>query len=380
MVPGQRLRVGVIINLLGFAVLGASLYAWGRTNPHHRLYYTEDEYQWVPVDSSSTPAVETAELWRAPASCQLPYFVKAAVQAKAKLKTYSDAAPEEIRALRDRADRRLVLQPAADKTPFYYFLKREQQERARSIAGTDYDAQLHAKYTEWYVTVSKLEELAKQWEDQLSNLAGRRDAFSETRLRSTDVPASSRTERDLDRYGLSLLGLGSFPDDQQRAIKAACVKIIPVKKIVAKIHYYTEIWRWPIDHVAAFWFGLELVLVGAFFGPIATWISSGDVRTAWRHVGDAAGRLVTTSRGLLARIVLIASPLWQRLVTMSRRLLARSVLVASPLRQRFVATSRRLLASSVVLIASLLQRRNRAFMNLEHATPDAQEPANAEAH
>jgi hypothetical protein len=380
LVLGQRLRVGVIINLLGFAVLGASLYAWGRTNPHHRLYYTEDEYQWVPVDSSSAPAVETAELWRAPASCQLPYFVKAAVQAKAKLKTYSDAAPEEIRALRDRADRRLVLQPAADKTPFYYFLKREQQERARSIAGTDYDAQLHAKYTEWYVTVSKLEELAKQWEERLSNLADRRDAFTETRLRSADVPASSRTDRDLDRYGLSLLGLSGFPDDQQRAIKAACVKIIPVKKIVAKIHYYTEIWRWPIDHVAAFWFGLELVLVGAFFGPITTWISSGDVRTAWRHVGDAAGRLVTTSRGLLARIVLIASPLWQRLVTMSRRLLARSVLVASPLRQRFVATSRRLLASSVVLIASLLQRRNRTFMNLEHATPDAQEPANAEAH
>jgi hypothetical protein len=259
--------------------------------------------------------------------------------------------------LRDRADRRLLLQPAADKTPFYYFLKREQQERARSIAGTDYDAQLHAKYTEWYVTVSKLEERAKQWEDQLTNLAGRGDAFSETRLRSADVPAF-RIDRDLDRYALSLLGLGSFPDDQQRAIKAACVKVIPVKKIVAKIHYHTEIWRWPIDHVAAFWFGLELVLVGAFFGPIATWISSGDLRTAWRHVGDAAGRLVTTSRGFLARTALIASPLWQRLVTASRRLLA----------------------SFVVLIASLLQRRHRTFINPEHATPDAQEPANAEAH
>ena len=356
MVPGKRLRVGVIINLLGFAVLGVSLYAWGRTNPHHRLYYTEDEFQWVPVDSSSASAVETGEVWRAPASCQLPYFVKAAVQAKAKLKAYNDAAPEEIRALRDRADRRLVLQPAADKTPFYYFLKREQQERARSIAGTDYDAQLHAKYTEWYVTVSKLEERAKQWEDQLTNLAGRGDAFSETRLRSADVPAF-RIDRDLDRYALSLLGLGSFPDDQQRAIKAACVKVIPVKKIVAKIHYHTEIWRWPIDHVGAFWFGLELVLVGAFFGPIATWISSGDLRTAWRHVGDAAGRLVTTSRGFLARTALIASPLWQRLVTASRRVLA----------------------SFVVLIASLLQRRHRTFINPEHATPDAQEPANAEA-
>ena len=174
------MRVGVLIGLLGFAVLGTSFYAWARTSPQHRLYYAENEYQWVQADTSNAAALATDEIWRAAARCQRPYFVKAAMQAKAKLKAYDDAVPDEIRALRDRLS--LAPQPAAEKTPFYYFLKRQQEEGERRIAGTDYDAQLHAKYTEWYVTVSKLEEQAKQWEARLDSLADRSVAFSETRM------------------------------------------------------------------------------------------------------------------------------------------------------------------------------------------------------
>jgi hypothetical protein len=332
----KRVRVGVLIGLLGLAVLGASFYAWARTSPHHRLYYTEDEYKWVRADTPNAPALETDEIWQAAANCQRPYFVKAAMQAKAKLKVYDDAVPDEIRALRDRL--RLRPQPAADKTPFYYFLKREQQEGERRIAGTDYDAQLHAKYTEWYVTVSKLEEQAKQWEERLSGLADRSAAFSETRRRNTDVRAPPRTDRDLEHSALSLLGLGGFPDEQQQAIKAACVNVIPVKKIVAATRYHTEIWRWPIDRVASFWFGLELVLVGALFGQIATWISTGDVQAAWRHLREAAKHLVTTAR-----------------------------------------TAGGVLAGKIVLIALSLQRRARGFMNSGQATPDPHGPSSAEA-
>jgi hypothetical protein len=311
-VASKRSRVGVLIGLLGFAVLGLSLYAWAGNGPHHRLYYTEDEYAWVPLDASNVPAIATDEIWRAPADCQLPYFVKAAVQAKAKLKAYNDAAPEEIRALRERADRRLTLQRAADKTPFDYFLKREQQGRAQDIAGTDYDAELHAKYTEWYVTVSKLEEQVKQWEQRLNDVADRGAAFSETRLGSADRRGFSGTDRDLERRAFSLLGLGGFSEDQQQAIKAACVRVIPIKKIVARTHYHTDVWRWPFDHVATFWFGLELVLVSVLFRPIATWIRTGDVQAAWRHARDAAKRLLTTARRVLATNMVLLGLLLRR--------------------------------------------------------------------
>jgi hypothetical protein len=303
----QSTLVGVLISLLGGAVLGASLYAWTKTNPHHHLYYANPEYKWVRADSSNEPAVETDEIWQTPATCVRPYFVKATVQAKAKLKAYNDAPPDEIRALRDRADRK----KSADKTPFYYFLKHEQEKREQSVAGPDYDAQLHAKYTEWYVSVSKLEEQAEQWERRVSNLADNEVKFSDTRRWSVDARASSSTDRDLQRYTLALLGLGAFSEDQQQAIKAACIKIIPIKEIAAKTHYHTEIWRWPIDHIVTFCLGLELILLGVLFGPIATWISTGDVQTAWQHARDAAKGLVTTARSALTSLIASISALLQ---------------------------------------------------------------------
>jgi len=320
----MRSRVGVLIGLLGLGVLAASLYGWSGNGPQHRLYYAEYEYAWVPADASNAPAVETGEIWRAPADCQLPYFVKAAVQAKAKLKTYNEAAPEEIRALRERADRRVTLQRAPGKTPFDYFVKREQEGRAQDIAGTDYDAELHAKYTEWYVTVSKLEEQVKQWEERLNGIADRGAAFSETRVSSADRRELVGTDRDLERRALSQLGLGGFADDQQQAIRTACVRVVAVKKIVARTYHHTDVWRWPLDHVATFWLGLELVLVGALFGPIGTWIRTGDAQAAWRQVRDAAMRFLAAAR-------------------------------------RFLATARRFLAANMVLLGLLLQRGIRAL-------------------
>lgn len=315
----------MLICLLGVAVLGASLYAWSRGGPHHRLYYTERDYEWVRADASRAPAVDTDEIWQATATCQLPYFVKATLQAKAKLQAFNDAVPDEIRALRERPGRRLP----ADNTPFYYFLKREQEERARNIAGTDYDAQLHAKYTEWYVTVSKLEDEVKQWEERLRGVADRSTALSEAARGGADI-RSPQSERAV----LTRLGLGPFPEDQQQAIKAGCVNVIPMKKIVAKTHYRTEIWRWPVEHVATFWFGLELLLVGALFDPIATWISTGDFAAAWQHGRDAAERfmaaaerfmamaerfMATAGRFLVGKTVLIALALWRNLRALTRQ-------------------------------------------------------------
>jgi hypothetical protein len=322
-VRSKRSRVGVLIGLLGGAVLGVSLYAWSRAGSHHRLFYTEHDYQWVRADASRAEAVDSDEIWQATATCQLPYFVKATLQAKAKLQAYNDAVPDEIRALRERPGRRL---PA--DTPFYYFLKREQEERARNIAGTDYDAQLHAKYTEWYVTVSKLEDEVRQWEERLRGVADRSTAFSD----AAGGDAGDRA-REPERAALIRLGLGSFPEDQQQAIRAACVNVIPMKKIIAKTHYRTEIWRWPVDHAVAFWFGVELVLLGVLFSPIATWISTGDFAAAWRHGRDAAERFIDAA----ARFIAAA----ERFLAAAGRFLARNtVLIAIALRRRLRASAR----------------------------------------
>jgi hypothetical protein len=185
-------------------------------------------------------------------------------------------------------------------------LKREQEERERDIAAKDYDAELHVKYAEWYVTVSKLEEQVQRWEWRLSNVVDQRITFSEARRRGTDIGDYSGNDieqisarRLFEHYGLSVLGLGGFPDDQQQAIKATCVSVIPLKKIVTRTKYYTQIWRWPVDHVAAFWFGLELVLVGVFFSPIARWISTGDAQTLWLDVHNAVKRFATMTRSFL---------------------------------------------------------------------------------
>ena len=321
MVRSKRSRVGVLIGLLGVAVLSVSLYAWSRGGPHHRLYYTQDDHEWVRADASRARPVDTDEIWQATATCQLPYFVKATLQAKAKLQAFNDAVPDEIRALRERPGRRL---PA--DTPFYYFLKREQEERARNIAGSDYDAQLHAKYTEWYVTVSKLEDEVKQWEERLRGVVDRSTAFNDA---AGGGNAGDRA-REPEHAALTRLGLGSFPEDQQQAIKAACVNVIPMKKIVAKTHYRTEIWRWPVDHAATFWFGVELVLLGVLFSPIATWISTGDFAAAWRHGREAAARFITDTERFLAAA------------------------------KRFLATAGRFLARYTVLISMALRRSLRA--------------------
>ena len=90
-----RSRIGLAATLAGFATLGASLYIWSQAG--YRLAYTERDEQWVRADSSSAPALGRDETWQVSAACQRPYFVEAAAQAKAKLKAYSDTAPDEVR-------------------------------------------------------------------------------------------------------------------------------------------------------------------------------------------------------------------------------------------------------------------------------------------
>jgi hypothetical protein len=241
-VPRSKLaRIGLLIALLGFAILGASLYTWTQDSPPNRLFYKEDEHQWVRADSSSAPAVESDETWQVSAACQRPYFVEATEQARAKLKAYGDTAPDEIRAWRDRP----------------------------GSADVDDDLKLHTKYQDWFLPEFRLAEQLKQWERRLSAVADRSMSLGEAHRRVMDVrtyisndPELASAGRDFDHFVFFLLGLGGFPDEQMKTIQAACISITSMKKIVTKTTWRTDIWRWPLDQPAGFWPGLALVLIG----------------------------------------------------------------------------------------------------------------------
>ena len=147
-------RTGLTATLAGFATLGASLYMWLQAGP--RLAYTERDEQWVRADSSSAPALERDETWQVSGACQRPYFVEAAAQAKAKLKAYSETAPDEVRTWRNRAE--------------------ETQEGRIESAASDEDVKLHVKYQDWFVAKFSLDKQLKQWERRLGALTDRAPA------------------------------------------------------------------------------------------------------------------------------------------------------------------------------------------------------------
>ena len=87
-------RIGIVVSLLGVAVLGASLYSWTH-GAFNRLYYTEEKYEWVRADWSSEPAVKSDEIWLMDAVCKRPYFEKALDTAKKELEAYLRTRPSD---------------------------------------------------------------------------------------------------------------------------------------------------------------------------------------------------------------------------------------------------------------------------------------------
>lgn len=269
-------RIRLIITALGCMVLGVSFADWAQT-----LQATETGYAWVGVNSSSDPAIETAEIWEAPASCQRPFFVRAALQSNARLKAHLDLAPEEVRAGRNRSVRNESFQPAPDNGGEYFLVSSQQAGDPQGSAQLERGAMLHVQYAEWYAKASTLEMQTSQWEQRLANVADQKVILSEATRRSFGAYTAhdiklQGAKSDFEHYVLFLLGLGGFSSDLEQALAASCVSVVSVKKIFQSASYLGEIWRWPFDHMALFALGLELVLVGLFFTPIAVWIVSGD--------------------------------------------------------------------------------------------------------
>jgi hypothetical protein len=171
----------------------------------------------------------------------------------------------------------------------------------RRNAEMEYEARLHAQHAEWYATVYKLEILANQWEHRLNNVSDQKVIIGEATRASfeaTATPAagSANSNGNFEGHVLSLLGLGGFPGDEEKAIEADCVQITPVKKILHTVNYFHEIWRWPVDRAAAFAIGSELLLISLLLPPIVIWLVTGDPEAAKRYMRRAVRRFVTTVR------------------------------------------------------------------------------------
>jgi hypothetical protein len=280
-------------------VLGASLVSWAHTQST-----ATNALAWVGRESSNAPAVETAEIWQTSADCVRPFFVKAVLRSKARLKAYYDVAPDELRAWRNRQERRESLHPSPDQKGPYRYVSAE-PDAGLEVAQSEYDATLHAQYAEWFATVSKLTIQESQWEQRLTTVADQKVIIGDATRRG--FAAYSGQELELanakggfEHYILFLLGLGGFAADEEAAIEHTCVVVTPIKKIVQSVSYWREVWRWPIDRAVAFSLGLELILGGLFFIPIALWIRTGDPRVVARHFGTMA-RQVAASVSTLRR-------------------------------------------------------------------------------
>ena len=291
-------RIRLTAAAFGCAFLGVSLCDWSQS-----LSAAEDGYEWVEAKTSSLPAVETSEIWESAASCTRPYFAEAVLQSKLRLKAYYDHAPEQVRVWRNGLTDHDALQPSPR------FISTYASKARASDADMEHDAALHVKYAEWYSAVFRLKTDESQWEERLDRLANQRVVLGEATRSSFQGYPNPDGKRDFERNVLYLMGLGGFPADLEDALATNCVQITPVKKIQVTANYYGEIWRWPVDHIAAFSFGLELILIGVLFTPVTLWIATGDVRDVRLHILDEVKRLERKTQELRQRSVYALLPI-----------------------------------------------------------------------
>ncbi len=295
MLRSVRSRIRFCVGLLGGVVLGASLFSWA-----YGLHAAADRYTWVRVDSPNVAAAGTAELWHVSARCVRPYFVRALLRSKAELHAHYQGAPDEIRA---RLNRGTNPSQSVEQAAWHPRESGRQKDIARSSQDKEYVASLQVKYAEWYAALFKLEIAANNWQQRLLDLADQTVVISTASRKS--FAAYSRgnmqlinAQGDFDGYLLTALGLGGLPGNEQISLKSDCVTVNLVKQSFGSANYLRELWRWPIDCLAEFLLGSELLFIAIFFVPIALWIGTGDSEVVGRHIHDLKNRLGAGIRNL----------------------------------------------------------------------------------
>ena len=233
-------RVRFALSALGFVVLSASLFNWTQALPTARQQYT-----WVDAGTSDASALDTAEIWQVSGSCARPYFIRAALRSKAKLKAYYDLAPEPVRARLNRSSG--IPRSAAPKG--WYRLVKDQPDNPSAGNGDpdmEYSALLHVQYAEWYANVFKLEIEATRWQQRLTEVSDQRLTLSESARNSfgaSSVPNAGALgiTAGFDTQVLATLGLSGFPKDEEQSLKTDCVNVSLVKKILTSPSYLGEL-------------------------------------------------------------------------------------------------------------------------------------------
>lgn len=281
-------RIRFCLGMLGGVVLGASLFSWA-----YSQHAAADRYTWARFDPSKVQRAETAELWHVSASCVRPYFVRALLRSKAELQAHYDGAPGEIRArLNAGATPYQSVEPAA----WHPVEGGRQKEVGRSSQDNEYVAALEVKYAEWYAALFKLEIKANNWQQRLLNLADQTVVLSAASRKSFATYSRGNmklisAQGDFDGDLLTTLGLGGLPGNEEISLKSNCVTVNLVQRSLGGPNYLGQLWRWPVDCLAEFLLGLELLLISIFFAPFALWLETGDLAAVRQPLYDLANRL-----------------------------------------------------------------------------------------
>jgi hypothetical protein len=284
-------RVRFALSALGVVVLCASLFNWTQALPG-----AQHQYTWVDARASDAAALDTAEIWQVSGSCARPYFIRAALRSKARLKTYYDLAPEAVRA---RLNRSSGIPRSVAPKGWYRLVK--DQAADNDDPDMEYSALLHVQYAEWYANVFKLEIEASRWQQRLTDVADQRltlGGSTRNNFSADSVPNTGAlgATGGFDTQVMATLGLSGFPKDEEQSLKTECVNVSLMKKILASPNYLRELRRWPVEQTAAFVLALELILLGIFLVPLTLWIGTGDAQLAAQHVREAINRMAAAAR------------------------------------------------------------------------------------
>lgn len=299
-------RLGIVIAFAGLAVLGASQFHWNQTTRSRGLLYSDNEYEWVLASASAKPALAQDEIWELPGACAKPFFLAQARVFEGKLAAHNATTPPPV-----------VLDPPK-KRPYAAIdpdFQRETEARDRSFqvsmrnmnaisevskvygsyTSDEYEAMNKALQDNnlaidpvWVVTRVRLDLLIKRWKSDGANFEDKRITKSElleavaqpSRISnlgaSLSISAVRTNDEKFDVAAKHFLGLTVFTDDMAKSIRAKCLEVIPVKRVLAQTTYGTDLERWPIERPGSFWTGIGLAIFGLLLGPIVFWIRSAE--------------------------------------------------------------------------------------------------------
>ena len=299
-------RLGIVIAVVGLAVLAASLFHWNRTTLSRGLIYSDDHYDWTIAALSSKPALEVDEVWDLPAACVKPFYLAQIQDFKGKLTAHNATKPPAV-----------VLDPPKKNTQFAtdpdFQRQLEGWDRRLQVLRRNSDAisqvaKAYGSYDTttfnalnkaledndlavdplWVATRLRLSLLIEQWTLDADGVENKRSAKSYilnavqhpsaiNNISASIAISNAKTSEDrFDQAAQYLLGLVPFSSDMAKAIRLKCLEKTPIKRVLTDTVYGSDIGRWPLEMPGSFWIGIALSVLGLLLGPVVFWIRTAD--------------------------------------------------------------------------------------------------------